>query len=171
MVEDNMILKINEKWKDQKVDLQQVYFFPKFFSVENSIDFNRLTSIMDVNENKVIYPSKNSNSFKLLKLQDTTSDLFKIQETVKGLFTHNFNMDTAIFASLNKNGISVTHWDEVSVFLIPTYGAVNYVLYEGEKFSKNFQLEVGDLLFIPKNISHSAIPLCPRIVLSVGVYN
>ena len=170
MAVDNMILKINEQWKDQKVDLQQVCFFKQIFSIENPIDFNRLTSIMDVNESKII-DLTNPNSLKLFNIQEFNPDLLKVQETVQGLLTHNFNMNTAIFASLNKNGISENHFDKESVFLIPTYGLVNYVLYEGEKFIKSFQLEVGDLLIIPKTVNHSAIPLCPRIVVSVGVYN
>ena len=164
-----MILKVNEQFKDQKFDLQQVYFVPKFFSIENPIDFNRLTSIMDVYEDKIV-DLKKPNLIKILNLE-LMPDILKIQEMVKELLVNNYNMNTAIFASLNKNAISETHQDMESVFLIPTYGLVNYIIYEGEKFIKNFQLGVGDLLVIPKNVTHSAIPLCPRIIVSVGVYN
>ena len=164
-----MILKVNEEFKDQKFDLKQVYFFSKFFSIQNPIDFNRLTSIMDVYEDRIV-DLKKPNLIKMLNLQ-IMPDALDIQNTIKGLLTESFNMNTAIFASLNKNGISETHHDMESVFLIPTHGLVNYVIYEGEKFIRSFQLGVGDLLVIPKNITHSAIPLCPRIVISVGVYN
>ena len=65
-------------------------------------------------------------------------DALNIQNTIKALLTESFNMNTAIFASLNKNGISETHHDMESVFLIPTHGLVNYVIYEGEKFIRSF---------------------------------
>jgi cupin superfamily acireductone dioxygenase involved in methionine salvage len=55
--------------------------------------------------------------------------------------------------------------------LIGAFGKVIYNIYSEElgKFN-SITLEEGDLLIIPKNIEHSAIPLCPRIVISVGIF-
>ena len=58
----------------------------------------------------------------------------------------------------------------MTVFLIPTYGDVVYSVYT-DKEQHYFLLKKGDLLVIPKGVVHSAIPLNPRIVVSVGVYN
>ena len=102
-----MILKVNDEFKDQKFDLKKVYFFSKFFSIQNPIDFNRLTSIMDVYEDRIV-DLKKPNLIKMLNLQ-IMPDALNIQNTIKGLLTESFNMNTAIFASLNKNGISETH--------------------------------------------------------------
>ena len=49
-----MILKVNDEFKDQKFDLKKVYFFLSFFRYKNPIDFNRLTSIMDVYEDRIV---------------------------------------------------------------------------------------------------------------------
>ena len=71
MVEDKitfMILKVNDEFKDQKFDLKKVYFFSKFFSIQNPIDFNRLTSIMDVYEDRIV-DLKKPNLIKMLNLQ------------------------------------------------------------------------------------------------------
>lgn len=164
-----MIIKINEQWKDQKFDLQQVVFCPQFFSIEDPIDFNRLASISDVCESGVV-DKKNPTLIKIKNLEEI-KDLSNVENLIKTLLLDNFKLDTDIFASFNKHGITNTHDDFESVFLIPTYGLVNYVIYEEERFLQNFQMKLGDLLVIPKHIKHSAIPLSPRIVVSVGVYN
>jgi len=164
-----MNLTINEQWKGQKFDLQQVVFCPQFFSIEDPIDFNRLTSIADFCESKII-DKKNPTLMKIAEVGEI-KDISNVENIIKNLLVDTFKINTYIFASFNKHGITDTHHDGESVFLIPTYGLVNYIIYEEEKFIKNFQMEKGDLLIIPKKVKHSAIPLSPRIVVSVGIYN
>jgi cupin superfamily acireductone dioxygenase involved in methionine salvage len=71
---------------------------------------------------------------------------------------------------MTKAGMTANHLDDEAVILIPTYGKVIYNIYV-ERVQESFFLGEGDLLLIPKNIEHSAIPLGPRIVLSTGVFH
>ena len=71
---------------------------------------------------------------------------------------------------MSKIGLSENHQDVESVFLFPLLGSVVYNIYNENNFN-SYYMNVGDLLVIPKNIIHSAIPLCPRIVISVGVFD
>lgn len=66
--------------------------------------------------------------------------------------------------------MSKTHLDVEGVFLLCTFGKVVYNIYGAVDYFDSILMEKGDLLYIPRNISHSAIPLCPRVVVSIGIF-
>tara|TARA_R100000306_G_C4339415_1_gene124423 strand:+ start:352 stop:879 length:528 start_codon:yes stop_codon:yes gene_type:complete len=60
------------------------------------------------------------------------------------------------------------HYDTEDVFIIGMHGTtIIQTLPEKE----NFFIEEGDLIFLPIYKEHKGIPLTPRIVMSVGMYN
>lgn len=60
------------------------------------------------------------------------------------------------------------HMDAEDVFIIGMHGTtIIQTLPEKE----NFFIEVGDLIYLPIFKEHKGIPLTPRIVMSVGMYN
>jgi quercetin dioxygenase-like cupin family protein len=61
---------------------------------------------------------------------------------------------------------SITHRDQVNVYILNLFGKTLYYIED-----KEYILEKGDLLFIPKNSLHKAIGLTPRICLSFTVYS
>jgi quercetin dioxygenase-like cupin family protein len=74
--------------------------------------------------------------------------------------------DMDIFFSFVSGGKSITHKDEYDVFILGLYGRTIYRVEE-----KEFFVEPGDLISIPKNKLHKAIGITPRICLSYGVYD
>lgn len=154
--------------QELNLDLSVVNYCEKVLTHTNNFDFNVFFNILDRNEENFF--QKKDHSFKLTNFQNTHQGQ-QYQETVKSMFDYQQqNIDTYVFASFSKLGITPNHSDTMTVFLIPTYGEVVYSVYS-ETEQNYFLLKKGDLLTIPKGIIHSAIPLNPRIVVSVGVYN
>ena len=59
---------------------------------------------------------------------------------------------------------SITHKDDYDVYILGLYGRTLYKVED-----KEYCVNVGDLLYIPKNHLHIAIGLTPRINLSYGL--
>mgnify|MGYP003132902626 FL=1 len=69
------------------------------------------------------------------------------------------------FSFVTNTGVS--HVDTEDVFLIGMYGKTIYRITDTKK---DYVLEHGDLLHIPKGIRHKSISSTPRIIASVGFY-
>jgi mannose-6-phosphate isomerase-like protein (cupin superfamily) len=59
------------------------------------------------------------------------------------------------------------HTDVEDVFLI---GLLGKTVYREYKTGEDYQVEKGDLLYIPKGNKHKAISVTPRIIASIGFY-
>lgn len=163
------MLLINKEFENTKFKLDKIQFVKSFCTFEKEFTFNEFFNFADKLEYQLeIYGPK-------LKLKDFNKFSFgkQLNELWKNKLNlaKNIKIDTYVFASLTKLGISESHVDEETVFLIPAYGEVFYTLYLNEKEQLNYFLEVGDLLIIPKGIMHAAIPIKPRIVFSTGIFN
>jgi hypothetical protein len=164
-----LIISLNSDFKDIKLDRTKVSHYKNFFKLEKNFDFNTLAFFLDRKENDNQYFLNGK-----IKLQNF--DIFDegryFSNFVKDLLLDkNFNkIDTDLFASLSKIALSENHSDIESVFLFPLIGSVIYNVYDETNFT-SYYMSVGDLLIIPKHIIHAAIPLCPRIVVSVGVFD
>ncbi len=98
-------------------------------------------------------------------------ELKDIQDKVTSHFNcPNKKINTHIFASINKFGVAKTHEDHEGVFLLCTFGRVVYNIYATVDNFDSLLMEKGDLLYIPPGTYHSAIPLCPRVIVSIGAY-
>ena len=69
------------------------------------------------------------------------------------------------FSFVTNTGIS--HVDTEDVFLIGMHGKTIYRITDT---NKDYLLEYGDLLHIPKGIRHKSISSTPRIIASIGFY-
>jgi ribosomal protein L16 Arg81 hydroxylase len=141
-----------------------------FFSFKEKFDFNSLSNLLDRN-NLINRVSSNW-------IQDYIMDsVFKVKNVEKdfyfyeifNLLNNQFNKlnkqtDLFLFFSLVSGNRSITHRDNYDVYIIGLHGKTFYKVEE-----KEFLLEEGDMLCIPKNMLHKAIGLTPRICLSYGV--
>ena len=59
------------------------------------------------------------------------------------------------------------HTDAEDVFLI---GLLGKTVYREYQTGEDYQVEKGDLLYIPKGNKHKAISVTPRIIASIGFY-
>mgnify|MGYP003633732475 FL=1 len=78
---------------------------------------------------------------------------------------NNIKNDLDIFFSLTSGTSSITHRDLYKVHILSLTGKMIYKLDAGL-----FELDPGDLLIIPPEMTHKAIGLTPRIVLSYAHY-
>jgi quercetin dioxygenase-like cupin family protein len=147
-------------------------FFPKRIDFKRPIDFNTLSKIMNNGNLKSIIASNYLNEYifnSVIKVEGVQEDpmfhsLFDYCQ--KNFNKENLNADLFLFAGFKMGNVSVTHKDNYDVVIIGAHGETVYNL-EG----KEYRVCPGDLLHIPKNVTHTAIGMTPRIILSYGKYN
>ncbi len=59
------------------------------------------------------------------------------------------------------------HFDESENFFIQGQGKTLWKIYHNKKLFKEYVVEEGDLVYIPKNLVHSVESLCPRHAVSI----
>ncbi len=163
-----MIISLNPEFKDVKLDRTKVHCNRNFFKLEKKFDFNTLAFFLDRKEQNNLYSS--DGRIKMMNFDVFDEGKFFCKFVKDLLDKEAKKINTFVFASMSKKALSENHTDEESVFLFPVLGSVVYNVYDETTFTP-FYLNVGDLLVIPKNVVHSAIPICSRIVVSVGVYD
>ena len=141
-----------------------------FFKIENGFNFNDLSVLLDRNNFKSKISSNNmdifilQSVFQVREVQNTKefSSIFaRLNKTFNG---KNLPSDLDIFFSMVSGAASISHTDEYDVYIINLFGKVVYKIED-----EIYNLDVGDLIHIPKNTHHQAIGLSPRIILSYGI--
>jgi len=70
------------------------------------------------------------------------------------------------FSTLQKT--TGRHYDDKSVIYIQLINSVVWNVWEND-VKKEFVLEPGDIMFMPKMIEHEVIPLMPRVAITFGI--
>ena len=70
-----------------------------------------------------------------------------------------------MYFSFVSGSSSISHFDFEDVYIIGFFGKTVYKINNEE-----YNINKGDLLFIPKNVTHQAISLSPRAILSYGTF-
>jgi len=145
----------------------------KLINFERTFDFNELANFVDRNGFESEFTSPNIHKdfileypIKIKKIQSDSyfNELYFLlnQEYNK----KNYEADFFLFFSFTGGGKSLAHKDLENVIIIGLYGKTIYIVE-----NKEYLIEKGDLISIPKGIVHRAIGLSPRIILSFGIYN
>lgn len=93
---------------------------------------------------------------------------FVLEEVHQKFYGGNRKPDVCFFYTAGI-GVSRRHTDVEDVHLIGSHGSTTYrVFIDGDKWH-DFELEVGDYLYIPSGTPHWAISKGPRISISLGV--
>jgi len=163
------LIKINKSFVENSYFFDEVQYIPKFCSFESPIDFNTFALLSDRLEESVSI--EQHGKLKIELFEKTFLGKQIITELKNCFDLNNKQVDIHLYGSMIKKGLTYNHVDKEDVLLIGSFGKVIYNIYSEElgKFN-SITLEEGDLLIVPKNTEHSAIPLCPRIVISLGVY-
>ncbi len=137
-----------------------------------NVDFNFLSKLLDRNN----FESEISSNWLHVFILNSVFKITGVQEDpfFEDLYlkmNRDYNIekrksDLFIFMSMKTGGVSVTHKDEYDVIIIGGFGKTLYIV-EGEEYYVN----PGDILKIPKNYTHTAIGITPRIIFSYGIYN
>ena len=148
--------------------------FYKNFSTFNDkeFDFNRLPLFLDKHNLQTKISSNYLNDFILQSIYQVkgvqrTSEFHPIYQKLEQKFNPDHKKsDLDIFFSMMSGSSSITHTDSYRVYILNLIGKIVYKLDTGL-----FELNPGDLLIIPKETTHKAIGLSPRITLSYAQYS
>jgi len=164
-----VLLSLQKEYSNISLDRTKVTHIPNFFKLSEEFDFNKLVFFLDrFEQNMNILPNG--------KIKVGQFDVFNEGKEFCNLVSSLLDnkefksINAYIFSSLSKCGFTGNHIDEESVFLFNVFGSVVVNIYD-QKSHKSFLLNQNDFLLVPKKVVHAAIPLGPRIVVSVGVFD
>jgi quercetin dioxygenase-like cupin family protein len=141
------------------------------FDFKKEIDFNYVCDLVDLHnfessissDHLTNYVLKGVFKIKNIQLHDDFKSLYAYCEKEFNPEKKHSNM--FMFFSMKSGGASITHKDPECVYIIGVKGKTWYKVGD-----KEGMVEKGDLLKIPAQVTHTAIGLTPRIVLSYGIF-
>ena len=155
-------------------DIQEnkVTLVKNFASLTREYDFNLLSNLMEENECRISQKSNIGNLKDVFQIHSISNTLeeFKIffdflSKLLK--YERDSRDEVDLFFSLVSQA-GITHVDIEDVFIIGLKGTTIYRVFDSE--NKDYCIEKGDMIFIPKSIKHKVISLNPRIVASAGFF-
>ena len=155
-----------------KIKNKQVTFVKKFTTIEHVYDFNKISKLVD--DYSLFVDSKASTGevfrtiWRLKEIDKVDTYLFMYKDFTTRLFKYVPESRDGVdlfFSFVTNTGIP--HFDEEDVFLIGLYGKTIYRITHD---NKDYEINSGDLLHIPKGTWHKAISYGPRVVASIGYY-
>lgn len=146
-----------------------------FISLEKKYDFNYISKLIEENLFVDIVPiGKDIHPFyriwNILDVDNFDNDFIHIKsflQKICGYESNDKNNVELYFSFVSKVGEA--HKDPEDVFLLNLHGKTMYRIYESLEY-KDYQLEKGDLLYIPAGTKHKAFGLTPRTTLSLGYF-
>ena len=148
----------------------KVTLIKNFTMLERNYDFNLLSELMEKNNLKINQKSFVGNLRDLFQIQKVSNTLqeFKIFfNFLSKMFKYERHEEDELdlfFSFVSQVGSP--HEDLEDVFIIGLKGTTIYRVFDNE--NKDFTIEKGDMIFIPRGIKHKVISLNPRIVASIG---
>jgi len=164
-----MLLK---KYHTDLIKKNKICFIKNFVSLQREYDFNLISLLIEEN-NLMILPKSNIGNlkdiFQICKVSNCLKEFKTFFDFLSKLFKYERDPrdEVDLFFSLASQ-TGNCHIDEEDVFILGLKGRVIYRMYDIE--NKDYEINKGDLIFIPKNIKHKVIGINPRIVASIGFY-
>jgi len=150
----------------------KVCFIKNFSSLEREYDFNLISMLIEEN-NLPAKPNSNighlKDIFQIFKVSNTLKEFKTFLDFFRKLFKYSFDErdEVDLFFSLVSQ-VGLTHIDIEDVFILGLKGKTIYRIFDKE--NKDYEINKGDLIFIPRNIKHKVIGINPRIIASIGYY-
>jgi len=156
------------------VSIQQnkVTFLKDFAFLERIYDFNLLSKLMEENPVSIYQKSSIGNLrdvFQMYRVLNYFPEFKTFFDFLTKLFK--YERDSKDQVDLFYSFISQAgdpHVDEEDVFILGLEGKTIYRIF-GD-VNKDYIIEKGDMIFIPRGLNHKVIGLSPRIVASIGFF-
>ena len=154
----------------KRIKSKKVTYIKKFTQNLNNYNFDKLVSLIDDYSLMVLNKSNVSNfdgTWQVRDVHKVNNYFFVFADFFYKIFKYTPDTSDGVdlfFSFVTNTGGS--HVDIEDVFLIGMHGKTIYRITDT---NKDYILEHGDMLYIPKGITHKAISLSPRIVMSVGL--
>tara|TARA_R100001086_G_scaffold248283_1_gene184836 strand:+ start:464 stop:991 length:528 start_codon:yes stop_codon:yes gene_type:complete len=164
-----------DKENIQRINDKKVTYVKKFAKITNTYDFNKISELADTYSeadgikilNQTIGQVDIFYSIWQLKFVDRIDQfLFTFRDFFQKTF--NYTPEARDGVDLFFSFISVIgkpHMDEEDIFLI---GLMGRTIYRITDTQEDFELQSGDLLYVPKLTRHKALSMTPRVIASVG---
>lgn len=151
---------------------KKITYIKNFTSITDIYDFNKISNLVDSYSLNVIFKPGQANYFdsiwQLRDIHKFDNQFFILIDLFRKIFNYTTDIKDGVdlfFSFVTNTGGS--HVDEEDVFLIGLHGKTIYRVIET---NKDYCLQKGDLLYIPKGNRHKAISATPRSIASVGFY-
>ena len=155
-------------------DIQEnkVTLIKNFINLERNYDFNLISNLIEENDLSIMPKSQIGNLkdvFQIYKVSNCLQEFKTFFDFLSKLFRYERDSrdEVDLFFSLVSQ-IGNSHVDIEDVFIIGLKGKIIYRVFDFE--NKDYSIEKGDMIFIPKGIKHKAIGINPRIIVSIGFY-
>ena len=153
--------------KENKITL-----IKNFLSLERNYDFNLISDLMEENDLSIVQKSSFGNLkdvFQIYKVSNTLKEFKTFFDFLSKLFKYERDPrdEVDLFFSLVSQ-IGNCHTDVEDVFIIGLKGKVIYRVFDIE--IKDYIVEKGDMIFIPRGLKHKVMAFSPRIIASIGFY-
>ena len=150
----------------------KIFLKKNFVSLDKKYDFNFISDLLEKNQLKVVnktFVGDLKDVFQIKSVSNTVDELKVFFDFLSKLF--NYERDSKdevdLFFSIVSQ-VGDAHVDTEDVFILGLSGLVLYRIYEEQ--NKDYYLEKGDMIFIPKGLKHKVIGINPRIIASIGFY-
>ena len=150
----------------------KICLIKNFVSLDKKYDFNLISDLLEKNQLKVVnktFVGDLKDVFQIKSVSNTVDELKVFFDFLSKLF--NYERDSKdevdLFFSIVSQ-VGDAHVDTEDVFILGLSGLVLYRIYEEQ--NKDYYLEKGDMIFIPKGLKHKVIGINPRIIASIGFY-
>jgi len=160
--------------KDQfnLINTNKTCLIKNFVSLQREYDFNLLSKLMEENTLVIEQKSRIGNLkdiFHALNVSDYLIEFKTFFNFLIKLFKYENHQSDGIdlfFCLVSQVGEA--HADKEDVFIIGLKGKVIYKVFDTE--DKEYIIEKGDMIFIPRGTKHKVIGINPRIVASMGFF-
>ena len=155
------------------MDLKKYEFSNKHCVIKNA--FTGLPNwgevIKDFDSNVMNYPNevKDLGNFGIVTHRGTNiNSVKKITDTIHSLRPTESVCTAHLYISfLSISNTFGWHNDDTDVFFVQAIGTTLWEVKHNEE-TKSYNLEPGDLIYIPKFVMHNTVPKTPRVGISIG---
>lgn len=163
---------LNNKEQVESIQNREVTYVKNFASLEREYDFNLLSKLIE--ENDLMVDEMTSagilkDVFHIYKVSNTLEEFKTFFDFLGKFFEYEKDPKDEVdlfFSFVSQVGRA--HADEEDVFIIGLKGTTIYRVFDNE--DKDYYIEKGDMIFIPRGKKHKVLGMTPRIVMSVGFY-
>jgi len=144
-----------------------------FALLEREYDFNLISNLLEENDERVETKTNVGNLKDVYQMLNATNLLPEFRIFFDFLLkTFKFNPDSRdaveLFFSFTTQ-VGNCHHDIEDVFILGLKGKTIYRVYGKETI--DYEINKGDMIFIPWGVKHRVIGLTPRIIASIGYFN
>jgi mannose-6-phosphate isomerase-like protein (cupin superfamily) len=162
---------INEK-DSNNIKKNRVTLVKNFIDLERNYDFNLISNLIEENDLSINQATNLGNLkdvFQIYKISNCLNEFKIFFDFLTKLFKYERDLkdEADLFFSFASQ-VGTSHVDKEDVFIIGLKGKTLYRIFN--KKNKDYEINEGDLIFIPRGLKHKVLGVTPRIIVSIGFW-